>query len=213
MRIIIVDDDPDVLFFLKSGLEEKDIFVDTVGNVKQAQEATDKKQYDIAIVDLKLSPDSGLDIAKFFPITRIIFITGYPNEKEKLIKSGYTNIKILDKPISIDRLLTSIFIALDEYTGQFCNQIFSNVCEQVKCLDQSIRILEKNNERTEQGIYGLNTIYSGLSASYKFIYESIDKLENKLTDRDRVFHDMNEITMTQIGKIKNSIDRGFQNGK
>jgi DNA-binding response OmpR family regulator len=213
MKIIIVDDDPDVTFFLKSGLEEKGIFVDTVVNVEQAQKAIGKKQYDIAIVDLNLSPDSGLDVAKFFPITRIIFITGYPDEKKKLIESGYTNIKILDKPVSIDRLLTSIFIALDEYTNQFCNQIFSNVCEQIKCLDQSIQVLEKNNDRTEQGIYNLNTIYSGLSASYKFIYESIDKLENKLNNRDKVFHDMNEITMTQIGEIRSKIDKALQNGK
>jgi two-component system phosphate regulon response regulator PhoB len=87
-RIMIVDDDVDLLEELKKMLSHKDYMVEVIPNSALAFELACSLKPDLIITDLKMEPKSGFQLAdelrnsfktKSIPI---IAITGYFNKKE-----------------------------------------------------------------------------------------------------------------------------------
>ncbi|MDH5600684.1 MAG: response regulator, partial [Gammaproteobacteria bacterium] len=87
MRILIVDDDPDVLHSIKDvvELEIQDCLVEVASNIEQAKLLAQQVKPDIALLDIKLGQDSGLDLIPEMkavcPDISIIMMTAFRDSK------------------------------------------------------------------------------------------------------------------------------------
>ena len=109
-RILIVDDEPTLVFFLRRGLSEADLNCEVEG-VKSGEEALSRLTFDkyrVLITDLKMPGINGLTLAAaartLQPNIGIILMTAFgsrevESEAEEMRVDGY-----LTKPFQMDRL-------------------------------------------------------------------------------------------------------------
>jgi DNA-binding NtrC family response regulator len=109
-RILIVDDEPTLVFFLRRGLSEADLNceVEGVGSGEEALSRLAFDKYRVLITDLKMPGISGLTLVaaarSLQPAIGIILMTAYGSreietEAEQLMVDAY-----LTKPFQIERL-------------------------------------------------------------------------------------------------------------
>jgi CheY-like chemotaxis protein len=81
-RILVVDDEPDVISTLIESLEVLGYSADGAGNGIEALEALAKKPFDLVITDIRMPQKNGIDLLKdikvAYPATPVVIITGYP---------------------------------------------------------------------------------------------------------------------------------------
>lgn len=112
-KILIVDDEPDIVEFQKSYLKKRRYDVISAKNINEAIEAIKKESPDVVFCDVRLETDAaGLTILeeakKIKPEMAIYLITGLidKNIQEKGLTLGAKD--ILTKPVSNDVLLNKI---------------------------------------------------------------------------------------------------------
>jgi two-component system response regulator ChvI len=128
-RILLVDDDPDILFTFKEGLEEelpdvdksKKIFdraikiqVDTFADPKEALSSFKAGVYDLLLLDIRMPDMNGFELyeelEKIDDKPKVCFITAYELYYEAL-KKDFPKLDVgcfIKKPISIEDLATRI---------------------------------------------------------------------------------------------------------
>jgi two-component system copper resistance phosphate regulon response regulator CusR len=62
MRLLVVEDDPDIRSFLARGMSEAGFEVDTAADARVTRRLVAEKQYDVLIVDLGLPDQDGIDL-------------------------------------------------------------------------------------------------------------------------------------------------------
>jgi len=76
---LVVDDELDICFLLKSILERKDTSVTCAGTIDQAKAELNRQQPDILFLDNYLPDGAGMDLIRYvkdnFPQTKIIMIS------------------------------------------------------------------------------------------------------------------------------------------
>src|ERR671924_648135 len=92
-RILVVDDEPDVTFTLKKGLENSGMFeVDTFNDPQEALSSFKPDYYDFLLIDIRMPHMSGYDlydnIKKIDSTVKSCFITAYEINYQAL--SEYT---------------------------------------------------------------------------------------------------------------------------
>jgi YesN/AraC family two-component response regulator len=86
-RILIVDDEPRVAFFLSKALEHvnKDFEIEIAHSGEEAIEMLKKTPTDLLVTDLKMPGMSGIELMGWVrtscPMTRTILITAYGNNE------------------------------------------------------------------------------------------------------------------------------------
>lgn len=97
MRVLIVDDDDDLLFGLKEMFQSREFDTITAGSAEQAMAILKTQVFDVVIADLMLSssnPRDGLEIIRYVKAhcekTKMIVITGCgePDIKERASAAG-----------------------------------------------------------------------------------------------------------------------------
>ena len=110
--LIIVDDDLPFRQRLSKSMEKKGFIVESFSNSKSSSERIKEKNFDYAIVDMRLEDGSGLELIKMIksisPDTRSLLLTGYGNIATAVaaIKSGA--IDYLPKPAEIDQIYDAL---------------------------------------------------------------------------------------------------------
>ncbi len=111
-RILVVDDDQNVLTVIKMRLEAKAYQVFVATNAKNAVQTAHEDIFDLALVDLKLGEDDGIslmeELHRLNPEMPIIIFTAYgtiENAVEAMRKGAYG---YLTKPFDYNDLLTEI---------------------------------------------------------------------------------------------------------
>ena len=110
--LLIVDDDFSFRNRLSRSMEKKGFVVESFSNFKLTSERIKEKNFDFAIVDMRLEDGSGLELIKlikfFNPITRSLLLTGYGNIATAVaaIKSGA--IDYLPKPAEIEQIFEAL---------------------------------------------------------------------------------------------------------
>ena len=108
-RIIVVDDDEDIVKSLKTILESEGYLVDYALTGKEAIKKTQKTTYNIALIDIKLPDMLGVELLSLIrdnvPRTRKVIITGYPNLQYAISAINKHADGFLVKPINIEKLL------------------------------------------------------------------------------------------------------------
>src|SRR5689334_17811013 len=81
LRVLVVDDEPNIRKTLAASLESDGHAVVAVGNPGDAVVEAGKRAFDLALVDLRLGTASGLDLIPELlsrsPWTRVVVITAY----------------------------------------------------------------------------------------------------------------------------------------
>ena len=116
-RILYVDDDLDILFSIKTGLEYYGFIVDTFSNPLEALSSFKPELYDLVLVDIKMPEMSGVEFhqelrkkAVYGTEIKTCFITAYEKYFETLTE-GFPELYegcFIQKPIQIEDLVNKI---------------------------------------------------------------------------------------------------------
>ena len=110
--LLVVDDDLPFRERLSRSMEKKGFEVDSADSFASAAEIIEKQNYDYAIVDMRLTDASGLELIKKLQIkspgTKSLLLTGYGNIATAVaaIKSGA--IDYLPKPAEVDQIYDAL---------------------------------------------------------------------------------------------------------
>ncbi len=111
-RLLLVEDDPEILNLLRDMLRFKGHRVVAVSDGEKALELIDSTNFDLVLTDLGMPVVSGWEIAKRtkekHPKTPVVMITGWGAQYEDAELSGRGVDLMLAKPLSWDKLLNSI---------------------------------------------------------------------------------------------------------
>ena len=114
-RILIIDDDPDMLWVLESVLRCNNFEVSMASTGAEALAFDPETAFELALLDAKLPDMDGLDIARLIkasnPSTKIVMVSGYYYEHDDKIQEALTNHLItcfIPKPFSNSTILDAI---------------------------------------------------------------------------------------------------------
>lgn len=111
-RILIVDDDEGIRKVLEAILEEKGYIVESVGTAKKAITRTEKKMYNVALLDIRLPDMEGTEllsrIRETTPKMRKIIITGFPTLQNAIDAVNRRADAYIMKPFNIEKVLATI---------------------------------------------------------------------------------------------------------
>lgn len=116
VKILVIDDEPDITFVLEGLLSKEGYAVDTAGGVAEAEEKMVKNNYDLILADIVLGSETGVDILRQVKTKKlnsiVIFMTGFPTfdtAAEAILLGVYD---YLQKPIERGRLINTVRKAL-----------------------------------------------------------------------------------------------------
>ncbi len=111
-RILVVDDEPNILASLKKALGFEGYSVEVAGGVGVAREKLAREVFDAAIVDVGLPDGSGLDLVDLVkrecPSALVLVMSGQATIERAVeaVRRGASD--FLEKPLSTDRLLVTL---------------------------------------------------------------------------------------------------------
>ncbi|HKX81437.1 MAG TPA: response regulator [Nitrososphaera sp.] len=110
LRILVVDDEPDIRETIRRGLEAEGFLVDSSGDPEEALALFRPGAYDLAILDIRLPKMNGFqlfrEIRSADPRIRVCFITAfevYYDEFKKVFPKIHVSC-FVRKPVSIKKL-------------------------------------------------------------------------------------------------------------
>ncbi len=111
-NILVVDDDTEIRKVLSSILSEEGYSVKTVENGKQAIEVSEKKRFDLALIDIKLPDMEGTELLHRLkekqPHIVMIIITGFPTIENAMGAVNEGADGYILKPFEIRKLLQAV---------------------------------------------------------------------------------------------------------
>ena len=109
-RVLIVDDDPQVLTTLVYSLEElgSDYVVETARSGEEALTKIQQTTYELVLTDYKMSGMTGLELSKAIrqiaPSTEVILMTGHATREMRETSETLNVAALIDKPFSMDQV-------------------------------------------------------------------------------------------------------------
>jgi DNA-binding NtrC family response regulator len=111
-RILVVDDDENIRKVLMAILEDKGYNIEAVGTAREAIKRTEKKFYNLALIDIRLPDMEGIDlltkIRDTTPRMRKIIITGYPTLQNAVDAVNKGADAYIMKPFDVEKVLSTI---------------------------------------------------------------------------------------------------------
>lgn len=114
-KVLLVDDDRLVLATLSSGLEQAGYAVQSCASAEEAHRVLGVELPDIAVLDVRMPGQSGLDLAKHLlehTGVPFVFLTAYSEEDVVQQAIGHGALGYLVKPVDISQLVPAIEAAL-----------------------------------------------------------------------------------------------------
>jgi DNA-binding response OmpR family regulator len=110
-KILIVEDEGDMCLLLNILLNGKDMELDHVNSILNAEEYLQKEQPAVIILDNKLPDGFGVDFISYiktkYPSIKIIMISGYDGSAKDVALENGADV-YLEKPFTKDQLFQSI---------------------------------------------------------------------------------------------------------
>jgi DNA-binding response OmpR family regulator len=114
LKILVVDDEPDITASLKIGLERHGFQVDTYNNPKRSLEEFKPGRYDMIFLDIRMPQMNGFELYRELrkrdenvPIAFLTAFDVYQSEFRKLFPDMKVD-RFLRKPIGISELVTYV---------------------------------------------------------------------------------------------------------
>ena len=115
--ILIVDDEPSILQSLGGLLSDEGFEIITAANGYEALKIIDKESPDLVLLDIWMPGIDGIEtlkeIKKDNPYIQVIIITGHGNIETAVKATKLGAFDLIEKPLSIDKVIVSINNALD----------------------------------------------------------------------------------------------------
>lgn len=115
-RVLLVDDEPDILELLEMTLLKMGLRVDTAANVRQALAKLAEQRYDLCLTDMRMPDGEGLQIVQYITQQNldvpVAVITAHGNLENAIhvLKAGAFD--YLAKPVALDQLRSLVKAAL-----------------------------------------------------------------------------------------------------
>jgi len=122
-RILVVDDEPKVAFFLQASLEslEHNYQVVCAETGETALDEMNRTPFDVVITDLRMPGMNGLElmqrVRESYPQTRTILITAYGSDEVEAETRRLSAYRYLTKPFHIEDLTTAVQEAMGNQTA------------------------------------------------------------------------------------------------
>ena len=122
VRLIAIDDEPNILLSITSCLTSEYLLVDTFDNTADAFFAMQRQVYDCALIDIRIGEESGIELFKNMRQadinTPVIFISGNASLNEAVESQKLGAYDFIEKPFSSDKLKITIENCLNFYRLQ-----------------------------------------------------------------------------------------------
>ena len=115
-HVLVVDDEPGVLHFVKSGLSLSGFEVTTTTSGEEALQLLQVIKPDVVLLDILMSPPSGFDVLsrmRSFTDIPVIVFTARSDIGELALKEGANS--VISKPFKPDALIKKIKETLKSY--------------------------------------------------------------------------------------------------
>ncbi len=189
-RILLVDDNPDLIILTRELLSSRGYEVQSVASAEEAQQAIQKQHPDLILLDVILPGKSGYELCRELkddPFTRlipIVMITGLTDREDKIrgIEAGADD--FLNKPIFPEELFARVhsLLKLKEFTDEL---------ENVEVVLFTLALgVEARDPYTEGHCDRLSRYASDLGRHLKLDDESVTSLK-----RGGVLHDLGKISI------------------
>lgn len=115
-RVLVVDDEPDILELLELALVRMGLQVDRAGNVREAIQQLNSQSYDLCLTDMRLPDGNGLEIVRHIAVhsvnVPVAVITAHGNVENAIsaLKAGAFD--YLSKPVALEQLRALVKAAL-----------------------------------------------------------------------------------------------------
>jgi len=116
-RVLLVDDEPDILELLEMAMLKMGLVVDKAGNVREALVKLAACHYDLCLTDMRMPDGDGLEVVRYIaqnnPDVPVAVITAHGNMENAItvLKAGAFD--YLAKPLSLEQLRTLVKSALN----------------------------------------------------------------------------------------------------
>jgi len=115
IRLLLVDDEEDLITFLAHRLSKRGLEVTTALCGKDALEAASEKTFDVAVVDLKMPDMDGIEvmekIKKKHPFTEVLMLTGHGSHDSAWEAGRLCAFRYILKPYDFEELYELILTA------------------------------------------------------------------------------------------------------
>lgn len=116
MRILIVEDEPKVAFFIKNGLEENQYTADIAYDGVSAEKLARQYEYNLFILDIIIPGIGGLDLCKklrsLYPDVPVLMLTALGTTEDKLAGFDAGANDYLVKPFEFRELIARVRVLL-----------------------------------------------------------------------------------------------------
>ncbi len=186
--ILIVDDDPEILRFLKTGLAFEGFSVDTAENGAQALEKVRHKEPDVVILDILMPGIDGIEVSKRLRQVSdvpILMLTAKDTVADRVAGLDAGADDYLAKPFAFEELLARIRALLrrrrikEVEVLNFCDITLNTGSREVKIADKLIELTAQEFDLLE-----LFLRYPNQVLKRKRIYESVWGVD--ITDESNV---------------------------
>jgi DNA-binding response OmpR family regulator len=114
-RILLVDDDNDILTSMQAVFEPTGAVIETANNGNKAVELAEKNQPDVVVLDMMLPGRSGFLVLEKIKSRKprnakpfVIMITGNPGARHKLYAESQGVSEYFTKPVKLDKLMATV---------------------------------------------------------------------------------------------------------
>ena len=118
-RVLVVDDEPDLLELLELTLVRMGLDVDRALTVAQARERLAQRSYALCLTDMRLPDATGMDlvalIARDYPATPVAVITAFGSTENAVAALKAGAFDYLSKPVALDQLRSLVQSAVRAY--------------------------------------------------------------------------------------------------
>jgi two-component system OmpR family response regulator len=113
-RVLLVDDDGDILTSMQAAFEPTGAVVDTASNGNKAVELAEKNQPDLVVLDMMLPGRSGFLVLEKIKAKKpknskpyVIMITGNQGARHKMYAESLGVSEYFTKPVKMDKLIST----------------------------------------------------------------------------------------------------------
>jgi DNA-binding response OmpR family regulator len=113
-RVLLVDDDNDILISMQAAFEPTGAIVDTAHDGNRAVELAEKNLPDLVVLDMMLPKRSGFLVLEKIKAKKprntkpfVVMITGNPGKRHQMYAESLGVSEYLNKPVKLDKLIAT----------------------------------------------------------------------------------------------------------
>lgn len=203
MRLLIIEDDVNILNYLKKELVTNGLCIDIANNGIEGEEKAFVNDYDLILLDLSLPDKNGIDILKYLRNekidTPVIVITGNnsPSNISNILNYGADD--YMTKPFEVEVLIARIHAVIRRFNGKINPEIkVGNI--KINTITRNVFI---NNIKIELTTKEFD-ILEYLAIKYPAVISSQDILEHVY---DEHFNPFSSVLRVHIAKLRKKIKK------